>query len=257
MGLLDIQGLTVRFGGLHAVKEFSLSVQPKEIHALIGPNGAGKSTVFNAISRLVRPSAGSICFEQQDLMKCGPDRIVSMGIARTFQNLELFRNLTVADNLLVGAHHRGRTNLVSGALWLPTVAREEDKLLHEALDILDFLGIKTYAFGPARSLPYGIQKLVELGRALLSKPRLLLLDEPAAGMNDAEKSMLKAMIKAIRDDMGIAVLLVEHDMGFVMELSEKVSVMNFGHLISSGTPDEVRRDPKVISAYLGEGDDDA
>lgn len=252
MVLLEVCGLTVRFGGLYAVRDLNLSVEAGEIRGLIGPNGAGKSTVFNAVSRFVKPVSGTITFDGTDLLTRAPDRLAKLGIARTFQNLELFRNLSVLDNLMMGTHHRGRANIASAGLGLSTERREESELRAEALEIAEFLGIRSYVAGPARSLPYGTQKLVELGRALLTKPRLLLLDEPVARMNDAEPRELAGIIRAARDRWGISILLVEHDMSFVMGLCEKISVMNFGVLIKSGTPEEIRRDPAVILAYLGE-----
>lgn len=252
MSLLAIEGLTVKFGGLVAVNDLSLAVEQGSIHGLIGPNGAGKSTVFNCISRFYRPSAGTMRFDGRDLIGCEPHQIIGLGIARTFQNVELFRRLTVLDNLLVGLHSRTGGGVVSGAFFLPKVRQEERQARARAMEVLNFLGIGHLANQLAAGLPYGQQKLVELGRALVSRPKLVLLDEPAAGMNSQETAELGGLIRQIREFFGVTVLLVEHDMSLVMSLCERITVVNFGGKIAEGTPAEIQRNQAVIKAYLGE-----
>jgi branched-chain amino acid transport system ATP-binding protein len=234
MALLSVRGITVRFGGIIALDGVSFDVEQGHVAGLIGPNGAGKTTAFNVITRLYKPEEGELELGGESLLRTPPHRIVARGIARTFQNINLFRSMSVLENVLVGAHGRGR-----GA--------GED----EALAILDYVGLRERAAQPAAALPYGTQKRVELARALIAKPRLLLLDEPAGGLNHEEVEELGAFIRRLREDHDLTVLLVEHHMNLVMSISDHVTVLSFGRTIAGGTPDQVRNDPAVIEAYLG------
>ena len=251
MALLNVEELSIRFGGILALDSVSFSVEKGEIFSIIGPNGAGKTTVFNCITRVYEPIQGSIMVKGRDLMSMQPHQVISQGVARTFQNLELFSTMTVMDNLLVGQHSRLPYNILDGIFRLPRASKQEKAGGIRALEVLEFLDLSIYKDIPAASLPYGIKKRVELARAMVSRPDLLLLDEPAAGLTNEEVSGLAGVIRDLRDNQGVTILLVEHQMNLVMEVSDRVCVLDFGRKIAEGPPEQVRKDPAVVQTYLG------
>jgi len=249
--LLEIRNVGIRFGGIVALSGVSFEVCPGEICGLIGPNGSGKTTLFNCISGIYRPSSGDIVFNGQNLRQLARHRLAALGIGRTFQNLALFQSMSVRDNILVGAHHFGRTGFVANALRLPKVRREEDAAEQRLVELLELLELAAVAAEPVANLPFPMQKRVELARALISRPKLLLMDEPAGGLNHSEVDVLADLICTLRDRFHLSVLLVEHHMNLVMRISNRVVALEFGMKIAEGSPQMVQNHPEVIRAYLG------
>jgi branched-chain amino acid transport system ATP-binding protein len=255
--VLGVEDLSISFGGLAALSGLGFEVRERQIFALIGPNGAGKSTVFNVITGLYRPSGGRVRLGGDDLLALAPHQIARRGVARTFQNTEVFRQLTALDNVLIGRHTHLRTGVIRGALWLPGVGREEARARESAHALLARLGLGDVAGVEAGSLPLGAQKRLEIARALASEPRLLLLDEPAGGLNPTETQTLMAVIRRLQDERGLTIVVVEHDMDLVMGISDRVAVLDHGRKIAEGRPGEIARDAAVVEAYLGSEDEGA
>jgi branched-chain amino acid transport system ATP-binding protein len=250
--VLEARDVTRRFGGLVAVNQVSFTVEKNEIFGLIGPNGAGKTTLFNLITGLMPPSSGQLIYVGDEITKLRPYQIAAKGIARTFQNLRLFGNLSALENVAIAQHIHNKTGVVQGILGLPPATTQERQTISNALELLELVGLAERAEEKARNFPYGDQRRLEIARALALKPKLLLLDEPAAGMNPNEKGALSELIRQIRDSFNLTVLLIEHHVPLVMGLCDRIAVLHFGQLIALGEPEKVKNDPAVIEAYLGD-----
>lgn len=251
MNQLEIKDLTLNFGGIVALNRVAMGVVQGQIHAVIGPNGAGKTSLFNCLSGVYPPTSGEILFEGRSLAEKRPHQIAALGLARTFQNIELFGQMNVIDNLLLGRHHRFSSGPFSGVLFWGKALREEIEHREKVEEIIEFLEIEKFRKKMVSALPYGIQKRVELGRALAMEPKILLLDEPTAGMNVEETEDIARFALDIKEALGITIIMVEHDMGVVMDLADKITVLNFGSKIAEGTPLEIQANPEVVEAYLG------
>lgn len=253
MKSLSLENLTISFGGVLAVNDVSLDVNEGEILSIIGPNGAGKTTIFNCISRLYKPDSGEITFENRNILKLKAHQISKLGIARTFQNIELFTNMTVIENILLGRHIFRRCGLLSQAFFYGKTRSEEIEHRRKAEEVIDFLDLQVHRNKRIGSLPYGVQKLVELGRALALEPKVLLMDEVSSGMSLEETQDLMIWIKDIQDDLGVTLILVEHDMRLVMGVSDRIVVIDYGRKIAEGRPEDIQSNQEVIKAYLGDG----
>ena len=252
--VLDVRNLGIDFGGLTAVDGFNITVGPTEISGLIGPNGAGKTTIFNLLTGVYQPTRGSVLINGIDIKGMPTHKVNRLGIARTFQNIRLFTDMTALDNVKVGMHHTIKCSFLGSLLHLPSYYKAEKKANEKAMELLDFMGLADVADVKAGSLPYGVQRRLEIVRALATNPSIILLDEPAAGMNPSETTELMHQIRRIRDTFHIAIFLIEHDMNLVMNVCEAIAVVNYGRLIAKGTPEEIRANPAVIEAYLGKED---
>ena len=249
--VLDVRNLGIDFGGLTAVDGFNITIGPTEISGLIGPNGAGKTTIFNLLTSVYQPTRGSILINGIDTKGMTTHKVNKLGIARTFQNIRLFTDMTALDNVKVGMHNEIKCSFLSSLLHLPSYYKAEKKANQKAMELLDFMGLADVADKKAGSLPYGVQRRLEIVRALATNPSIILLDEPAAGMNPSETTELMHQIRRIRDNFHIAIFLIEHDMNLVMNVCEAIAVVNYGRIIAKGTPEEIRQNPAVIEAYLG------